>query len=198
MNTTSHKLRRGCLTANSVLWVIKCGASLCGTEVIPFSSKIPKGKLSFNHLRYGSFYGWHFIASNRKYFSESPTVWLYWSLWRLTEMTFTMCLSLFVIFLFSAMDILLTCNVEIIVFWSLFHSCLTITLTYWALRDPKDPYHSSFTRLFVISLHNNCRNVRLKPTSYLHYQDECIYIMALVFVRCIKHASYSTASSPIL
>lgn len=150
-------------------------------------------------LRYGSFYGWHFIVTNRKYFLERLIVWLHWLLCRSSGMNgMTYNVSPFVIFLCSAMHVLLTCNAEIMVFWRLFNSCLTISPTYWDMQDPKDPYHSSFTRTFVISLHNICRNVRLKPTSYLLYQEEHIYVMALGFVRCIKHGSYSTASSLIL
>ncbi len=56
----------------------------------------------------------------------------------------------------------LTCKVKIIVFWLPVCSCpVYIGATYWDMGDSISSV--PFTRICVISLHNNCRNVRLKP-----------------------------------
>lgn len=99
------------------------------------------------------------------------------------------CVSLYpwVSFFLLAMHVLLTCNVKIIVFW-LSHSCPTISPTYREMEDPKDPYHSSFTRMFVIALPNNWRHVRLKPRHLISFVRKRVFdVMALGFVRWIKH-----------
>lgn len=86
---TSHKLRVWLTPHSTVVWVIKYGASLCGTEVITFTSK----KLSFNHLSYRSFNGWYFIVTNAIWLTGSvfqrPRLCGYWLLWMFDEMNGT-------------------------------------------------------------------------------------------------------------
>lgn len=147
---TSHKPHRGWLTPHStVVWVIKYGASVCGTEVIPFTSKIPKGKLSFNHLRYRSFNGWNFIVTKAIWLSGSvfqrARLCGYWLLWMLAEMNGTAFTELLrsSLFFFSVI-----CKVKIIVFWLPVCSCpVYIGPTYWEYRPVSSVFYQNLCYL---------------------------------------------------